>query len=91
LATLTLPTGVTDAPVPQQKASEAPLRSARVKRFSKTAHPHSFSANSMIDDLVTPGRMVPGASDGVTIVLLGYTAKKLDAPASSIASPLFVC
>lgn len=37
---------------------------------------------------VTPGRIVCESKEGVTIVLFAKTAKKFDAPASSIASPL---
>jgi hypothetical protein len=42
----------------------------------------------MMDARVTPGKIVSLSRAGVTMVLLGKTAKKLEAPASSIASPL---
>jgi hypothetical protein len=82
---------VTEAPVPQQKASHASPKSPRVKRLSITVHPHSFSASSMTDARVTPGRIVCESKHGVTMVLFGKTAKKLEAPASSTASPLHTC
>ena len=43
----------------------------------------------MIEDRVIPGRMVLESKGGVTIVFVfANTAKKLEAPASSMYSPL---
>ena len=89
-ATVILPTGVMHAPVPQQKASLAFRKSLSVTFPSLAFNPHSAAANSRMDALVTPGRIVSCVSDGVMMVLFGITAKKLDAPASSTASPLSI-
>ena len=88
-----IPTGVIDAPVPQQNASDAPHKSVTSKRLSMTLQPNSLLANSRIDARVTPGRMVPLSRVGVITVKESpseYTAKKLEAPASSTASPLWM-
>ncbi len=78
-----------DAPVPQQNASSASFNSIILRFLSSTVQPSTDFASSMIDDRVIPGNIVFVSSGGVTIVFVfANTAKKFDAPASSIFSPL---